>query len=46
MYDTIFTPLCALSAQRSRVEIPTQSMVMEGDEELNRIVASKTRLST
>ena len=33
IFNTIIAPLRALSAQRSRVQTPTQSMVMEDDEE-------------
>ncbi len=33
IFNTIIVPLRALSAQRSRVQTPTQSMVIEDDEE-------------
>ena len=45
-FNTILTSLCALSAQRSRVQTPTQSMVMEDDEDSIRKVARKTLSST
>ena len=46
IFNTIIAPLRALSAQRSRVQTPTQSMIMEDDEEPVRKVPRKTRLST
>ena len=45
IFNTILAPFCALSVQRSRVQTPTQSMVMEDDEEPVKKVAWKTRLS-
>jgi hypothetical protein len=46
IFNVILAPLRALSAQRSRVQTPTQSMVMDDDEEPVRKVAKKIRLST
>ena len=46
IFNTIIAPLRALSAQRSRVQTPIQSMIMEDDEEPVRKVPRNTRLST
>ena len=46
IFNAILAPLRALSAQQSRVQTPTLSMVMEDDEEPVRKVAKKTHLST
>jgi hypothetical protein len=46
IFNAILAPLRALSAQHSRVQTPTQSMVMEDDEKPVRKVARKIRLST
>ena len=45
-FNFILAPLRGLSALRSRVQTPTQSMVMKDDEELVKKMARKTRLST
>ena len=46
IFNTILAPFCALSAQHSRVQTPTQSMVMEDDEEPVKKMAMKIRLSS
>ena len=46
IFNTIIAPLRALSAQRFRVQTPTQSMVMEDDEEPVKKVPRKIRLNT
>jgi hypothetical protein len=46
IFDVIRTPLRALSAQVSRVQTPTQPIIMEDDEEPIRKVVRKTRFST
>ena len=43
IFNTILTTLRALSAQRSRVQIPTQSMVMKDDEKPVKKLFEKTR---
>ena len=44
--NVILAPLCTLSTQRPRLQKPTQSMIMEEDEEPVKKMARKTSSST